>query len=267
MTEIESQSEPTGNTKTVGKRIKQDIQCYRWQFTLKAIEPIEPKIIYDNLKTHCKEFYYQLEEGKDGYKHYQGCLSLINKHRLQEVKNIIGDSTVHLENAKNWNALKNYCKKKDTYINGPWTHNSVWIETISDLNYWQELVYEKLREKPDPRKVYWIWDTPGGKGKSVFCTYCIIKLGATVLENGAYKDIAYIIPDDPKIILFDFPRTVEGRINYTAIEKCKDGRIMSSKYEGRIKLFNTPHVFVFANFPPDYKAMSMDRWEVICLDD
>jgi len=73
--------------------------------------------------------------------------------------------------------------------------------------------------------------------------------------------------DDPKIVVFDYPRTMEGMVNYTAIEACKDGRIFSAKYESKMKYFNIPHVCVFCNFPPDYEKMSMDRWEVICLDE
>lgn len=274
MTTIESHVESPGNTKTGDSnkpRKAQPTQCYRWQWTLKAHnkagELIEPETIHDNLKSYCKEWYFQLEKGEDGYIHYQGCLSLVNKERFDTVVNITGFKITHVEAAKNWFALKNYSNKINTRINGPWSHKTIYIKTIQNLNWWQEMVLAELQKQPHPRKIYWIWDEFGNKGKSVFCTYLGIKQDATILTVGGYRDIAQCMPDNPKIIAFDYPRTMDGKVNYTAIEACKDGRIFSAKYESKMKWFNVPHVLVFCNFPPEYHKMSMDRWEVICLDD
>jgi len=265
-----SQDKPVGNTAATGSKNTCVFQQYRWAFTLHANdrdELIEPEKLSSNIHQYCKEYYFQLEKCPEtGRRHYQGCLSLYKKEYLQTTKNIIGDDRVNLKKAKDWNACKNYCKKNKTRLNGPWSHETVWIETIRNLNWWQEICWTYMQETPDRRKIYWIWDRVGNKGKSEFCNYCAIRGGATILESGSYKDIAYCIPDNPKIICFDFPKTIEGRINYTAIEKCKDGRIFSSKYESKMKFFNRPHVFCFANFPPDTSTMSMDRWEIINID-
>jgi len=43
--------------------------------------------------------------------------------------------------------------------------------------------------------------------------------------------------------------------------------IYSSKYEGGYKLFNSPHVIVFANAEPKYEALSGDRWKVFNIDE
>jgi len=291
-----SQQEPGGNTSPpVLKNKIVTTQCYRWQFTLKA-EPIEPEepisqaeIIYNNLKPFCKEFYYQLEMGKnktvkntvnkgmpdecvyetveEGYLHYQGCFSLITKHRMNEVKNIIGWNNVHLESPKNWNALKNYCKKEDTRILGPWSHLTNWIKTITVLYPWQKGVVDVISLPcTNERVVYWLWGATGNIGKTAFTKWAAVHLGATVIRGGALKDIAFSIPDDPKIIIFDITRTVEGRVNYEALEACKDGMIFSAKYESRMKVFNSPHVLVFANFEPELDKLSKDRWEVINLE-
>jgi len=265
-----SHDEPAGNTKTAG----QGNQLYRWAFTLAAVydsegksEPIEPEVLHTILKEHCKEFYFQLERGENGYMHYQGCLSLKVKHRLSETKNIIGFNTVHLEPVRNWHASKNYCKKFESRVGGPWDHSSVFIKIIQDLNWWQLEVMLTLKGEPDLRKIYWIWDIEGNKGKSSFCKYCAVKLGATVLNNGSFADIAFSLPDVPRIVIFDLPRTIEGRVNYSAIEATKNGLIFSGKYESKTKLFNAPHIVVFANFGPDRTQMSDDRWEIINLDD
>jgi len=75
-----------------------------------------------------------------------------------------------------------------------------------------------------------------------------IKHKATVLNNGAFNDIAMALPNDPKIVIFNFSRGLEERVNYNAIEAVKDGLIFSGKYESKTKIFNSPHVVIFCNF-------------------
>jgi len=274
-----SQREPGGNTKTPGKSTRKPCgtQYYRWQFTLKATlddpnDPvgikhnIGPESIFKNLVNFCKEFYYQLEEGADGYLHYQGCFSLINKHRMNEVKNIIGWNNVHLEKALNWHALKNYCVKHESRVKGPWSHNTKWIKILEELAPWQEGI-RHLIDRPclDYRTIYWFWEPIGGIGKTQFCKWCSVALGATILRGGGLKDIAFALPDAPEIVIFDLPRTLEDRVNYEAIESVKDGMIFCAKYESKMKIFNSPHVVIFANFQPDRNMLSKDRWHIVRL--
>lgn len=263
-----SQDEPGGNTRSPGRH-----QLYKWQFTLKSTykspsrddEPIEPESLAAVLSKYSKIFYFQLERGEGGYEHYQGCFSLCVKHRFNEIKNMIGFSNIHLEGIKNWNASVNYCQKMETRVKGPWSHASVWVKTIDILNWWQSEIEKTLLASSDDRSIYWVWDSTGNVGKTTFCKYMAVKHGATVLNNGSFSDLAFAIPENPKIILFDLPRTIEGRVNYSAIEACKNGMIFSGKYESRMKIFNPPHVAIFANFGPDLRAMSLDRWQVIDL--
>jgi len=263
------QPEPVGNTRTTGNN-----QLYRWAFTLKSTykgdddidELIEPESLWSVLKMFCKEFIFQLELSETGYEHYQGCFSLINKHRRAEVKNILGYRNVHVEPIKNWAASKKYCSKEATRIKGPWDIYSKFIKTIQNLNYWQGPCFTLLESPPDDRSIYWIYDTAGNMGKSAFCKYCAVYLGATVINNGSFADIAFCIPENPKIVMFDLTRSIEGRVNYSALEALKNGMIFSGKYESKTKMFNPPHVFVFSNFGPDLSAMSADRWRVIDLN-
>lgn len=259
---------PAGNTKTAGLN-----SLYRWAFTLKSAYcgqdgidvPIAPRELAKILEEFCKEYYFQLEVGEGGFEHFQGCFSLKIKHRMSEVKNILGFNTIHLEPIRNWAASKRYVQKTDTRIAGPWDHKTIHIEFILQLNWWQNAVEEIIIEKPDYRTIYWIWDQKGNVGKSAFSKYCAIKHGATVVNNGSFSDLAYVIPEQPKLVIFDLPRTVEGRVNYSAIEAIKNGLIFSAKYESRTKIFNPPHVIIFANFKPDEEAMSKDRWQIIEL--
>ena len=260
-----SQGEPVGNTNTTDKKEKKvpTIQAYRWQFTLAYRgEPDEPRQVAELLRPFCKEFYYQLEEGKeDGYLHFQGCFSLTTKHRHCEVKNMIRRD-VHIEPAANWFALKNYSGKEDTRKGGPWDHTSVWIKTIETLRPWQQEIVDLVKnECTDERHIYWYWEKTGNIGKSALCKYLYVKHGACMMDGGK-RDIAFSLPNQPRICIMDLERTVEERVNYTAIEAVKNGAIFSAKYESRMRLFNSPHILVFANFPPDLSKMSKDRWIV-----
>jgi len=64
------------------------------------------------------------------------------------------------------------------------------------------------------------------------------------------------------IILWDLPRTMEDYVSYSAIEELKNGIFHSGKYESKMVLFNSPHVIIFANFPPRESALSADRWKI-----
>jgi len=238
-------------------------QLIRWFFTLHVHEPeISPKELYDRLIGHCSELYFQLERGEDtGKLHFQGCFRLHHKEYFNTVKDIIGDNTVHLEKVKNWRQAVLYCTKEETRTAGPWTHESKWIRTITELRQWQTDLLTELITFPNDRKIVWYTDTIGGAGKTQFAKYLAVHYGALVLNNAKTADIAYAT-NDPSIVIFNLSRTFENYVNYGAIESLKDGLIFSSKYESKMKLFNSPHVVIFANFDPDLSALSKDRWDI-----
>lgn len=62
-------------------------------------------------------------------------------------------------------------------------------------------------------------------------------------------------------IIFDIPRNHGGNISYDTLECIKNGMVCNTKYETGVKLFNPPHVIVFANeLPSDTEKLSADRW-------
>lgn len=284
-----SQPKPNGNTDIHLAKVPK-YQLYRWQFTLRSeVEPnelnlqdfvrkggmtasavayelkLEARRLSSILNDISKEWYMQLEkgEGGTGYIHYQGCFSLKNKEYMAAVKNLLGRNDVHLESAKNWHALKAYCSKSDTRLDGPWSHETKWIKTIESLRPWQEKVVDII-VKPcdDDRKIHWFFDAEGNTGKTSLCKYLLINFGATVVNNGSFSDLAHTLPNDPKIVCFNLPRTLESRVNYSAIEAIKDGMIFSGKYDSHTKVFDSPHVIIMANFMPKLTALSIDRWVV-----
>lgn len=255
-----SHPEPEGNTKTSDSKTN---QLYLWMITI----PVEPENenaedLATQLKEFCKKFVFQKEKGEStGYVHWQVFISLKTKERFCTVKNLF-PSKAHIEPCRDGWKASQYCKKTDTRLEGPYDEKTEFIKSIKELYPWQAKLRDELLTDPEDRKIKWIWDKEGNKGKTQFCKYMIMKHGATVLGNGQFKDIAQALPSNPKIVLFNVTRDLEDRINYSALEAVKDGLMFSGKYESRMKVFNSPHVVIFANFEPKKTAMSKDRWDI-----
>lgn len=67
----------------------------------------------------------------------------------------------------------------------------------------------------------------------------------------------------PELIICDIPRSSFEYINYTSLEKLKDGCFYSGKYEGGLCVFPTPIVICLANKEPNKLMLSGDRWKVV----
>ncbi len=134
------------------------------------------------------------------------------------------------------------------------------------LREWQRRVYNILKsDEVHPRRVYWIWDKTGNKGKSFLATYCTATLDCIIFENGKSADLKYAY-NGQRVVIFDFSRMQEEQINYQVMESIKNGRVFSAKYESKMKVFDPPHVICFANFEPKREAMSADRWAIVDLE-
>ena len=92
--------------------------------------------------------------------------------------------------------------------------------------------------------------------------YLETKHGAFVVTNGRTSDIALAYEDNP-IVVFDFSRTQEERVNYNVIECFCNGRIFSSKYESQVRRFKRPQILCLSNFYPDKSKLSDDRWQIL----
>lgn len=65
------------------------------------------------------------------------------------------------------------------------------------------------------------------------------------VTNGKTKDIAYMYHGEP-VVIFDISRT-SCEPNYQVIEALKNGKVFSSKYNSRTKVFPAPFVLIFSN--------------------
>ena len=89
------------------------------------------------------------------------------------------------------------------------------------LRDWQRRVYAILSSNEvHPRRVYWIWDKTGNKGKSFLATYCTATLDCIIFENGNSADLKYAY-NGQRVVIFDFSRMQEEQINYQVMKSIK----------------------------------------------
>lgn len=135
------------------------------------------------------------------------------------------------------------------------------LQIKENLRLFQKKILSYIdREVPHQRSIIWIVDTLGGAGKSSLAAHLIQSHHFLTFNNGKTADIAYAWNGEN--VIFDLARSQQEHINYEIIEQVKNGVVFSSKYNSMMKVFERPHVFVFANVEPDYSKMSNDRWQV-----
>lgn len=264
-----SQNESGGNTSTPDSSFKEKknnnpkFQIYCVFFTYQISKPEEPNAewLCNHLKQWSKKFEFQLEMAPTtGQLHYQGWVSLKQKEYFNTIRNIM--APMHIEGVKDNYKSDCYCRKGETKIEGPWNEKSTFIKTIELTDEWmQDLSLDLTECEPDPRKIIWYVDIIGGKGKTSFSKYMAVKHKACILNSGKSSDVAYAI-NNPKIVIIDLSRSIEGHFNYDILEQIKNGMVFSSKYESNTKMFNNPHVVVFSNWAPDINKLSKDRWDI-----
>lgn len=133
--------------------------------------------------------------------------------------------------------------------------------THKELNKVQTKIMEHIATQNE-RQVTWVYDEEGGCGKTWLSKYLIANCDAIRFTNGKTKDISYAYNNNP-IVVFDFARSCEDRINYQIIEDLKNGILFSTKYESKQKIFAPPKIVIMANFHPNKSALSKDRWDII----
>jgi len=134
------------------------------------------------------------------------------------------------------------------------------------LHDWQQDIVTELEQGTVPkRKVTWVFDAIGNKGKSWLAAHLEHKFPdrVLVLVGGKHLDMAYTYAQCvADIVIFDLPRTYEESVPYALMEQLKNGRVSSQKYQPKMVKRTSVWVYVFANFEPDYSKLSADRWDL-----
>lgn len=140
-------------------------------------------------------------------------------------------------------------------------------ENYEEKRPFQQQLDDLIAEKPDRRIINLIVDPSGCSGKSLW------------QANAAYRHDALQIPDmtDSKdihqfcisfkpstIYMLNFPKAFDRRMRgaFGALESLKDGYLYETRYRGKIRYQEPPHVLVFANEVPDMSYLSLDRWRI-----
>lgn len=244
--------------------------CFTWNnYEEEDIETLE------TLFRHLAHKYcFQREVGEECHTpHLQGIVSLKKKMRWSEFGL---PKSIHWEKAKHVTKAYLYACKESTRVQGtrPYTMNYAVpkpLKLITPNRAWQLDILNIIKDEADERTVHWYWEPHGGSGKSSFTKYLVAKHNALFFEQGKHGDIMHMIAhadmDTSRIVVIDVPRDNGNRVSYKAIEAIKNGMIFSGKYETKAKLFESPHVIIFANEGPEEERLSRDRWHIVRIDD
>lgn len=225
------------------------------------------------LAQHLEKKHYQPEIGKNGTKHLQGYGMFKNPRAFNAIIKLFPG--IHIEKIKNYKATIQYCMKEDTKA-GPLVSDIIKPKIKDPLDGvslypFQSAILDAVKLPPDSRTINWYWDSKGNSGKTSLGKSLAIRYPNEVLYlSGKCADVKYGVAQfisNPKnnfrIAIFNLTRTIEDYVSYAALEEVKDGIFFSTKYESGMVLFDVPHIYVFANFPPDVNKMSKDRWNIV----
>lgn len=261
-----------------------------WDFRLSA-EGINYEVIIKQLKLIAKRYAFQLEEGtQTGYRHFQGRMSLIKKHRKSELMKMFVDIPVpnYLEptaNATYYAGDMFYVMKDETRIEGPWDERVIekyiprqYRDMLSKLYPYQKHIYDNAQVF-DTRIINMIYCPFGNIGKSTIASVC--ELFANGIDLPPVNDAEKLIQSccdiceakqirNPSPIFVDLPRAMnKERLNgiYTAIEQIKKGKLFDLRYKYKEYWIDSPQIWVFSNLAPDFEMLSLDRWRVWSVDE
>lgn len=251
-----------------GNNVSSPSPQYKYDFVINNWNEEEFRDLCQTLTKIAKKALVGSEVGESGTRHLQCYVSLIKKERIATLRVRPGLQRASFRKCRNESALIDYCQKEGIVLFRIGFPKPVRV--IDTLYPWQKKIEDLYLTEPDNRKIYWFWESVGNIGKSAFVKYMIVKHKAIFCDGGKKSDLVNLVfntnMDDVKCVIWDLPRSTKGSISYATLECVKNGIICNTKYETGVKVFNPPHIIVFANYPPDdIHQLSGDRWEVMEL--
>nr|WAE42990.1 MAG: replication associated protein [Cressdnaviricota sp.] len=248
-----------------------------WFCTWNNYPKDEVEAFYDRCANECEYFNFQEEIGASGTPHIQGAFKLKTKARLGKMKEL--SHLAHWEQCKNPLAAQQYCRKEGKDGLAPGGKRYIYpplVKVLPDnlLKPWHHTILGMMKTEATYRDINWIYDPTGNNMKSAFVKKCAYELGTMFITGGKGSDILHMVAEHLEkkypvnwTLMIDYPRTLEGKVSYPAIEMIKNGFWSSPKYEGKKVIVNHPHIFVFANWLPEITAMTADKWIIWDISD
>lgn len=167
------------------------------------------------------------------------------------------------------NQIKSYIQSRDACI-----IRSSWVLPVNPYP-WQSDVLSILDiptvpvlAAPHDRRVNWIYDLRGGKGKSTLVQMILRKYGdnAVLCISSSYKRVVESMQQNQHVVLMDLPRAYPmDKFQYDSLELIKNGAGARVMYIPETKVWRNPHLVVFSNSLPDRSKLTLDRWHVLDL--
>lgn len=274
---VPSSSESLGNTDSkLSTKKKQISPAKRWPFVLNNYTDEEISSIVPILKEKCKVWAFSKEVGESGTPHLQGYVEFKLKTRPRS----IGCTPRIHWGDKNGKPARGTREENLDYIRkaGPVYMSGGLPEPVRTISYeqmydWQKEIIEEIEQTPNDRTIVWIWSEQGCLGKTAICKYLTVNYGAICLHGKGHdvrngiSDYVKTQGDTPKIVVVPVPRCKGSTyVSYEALENIKDMYFYSGKFEGGMVCGNPPHLYIFANEPPQTEKLSEDRWVIRNID-
>lgn len=278
VTEVENGNTNSTSGEPQKKKQKRTNQLIKWDFVwnnypqnyVETLETVFSKI--------CTKYLFENEIGEEnGTPHIQGAIWLKKPMRWEEFGLPIQISYRPIRNER---AVIDYCRK-DYDNNVPGCVLTIRgfpaeLKIIKELRPFQQDLVNFSQLPPNDRKILYIYDEEGDKGKTQFTKYMVARYNALFCTGGRYEDMTYLLAaaqkngrdlNIPFTFILNVPRDVSSdHISYKALEAIKDGLMTSPKYESTSLVFNSPHVWVFSNSPPNLDKLSADKWELYTIN-
>jgi hypothetical protein len=133
--------------------------------------------------------------------------------------------------------------------------NDPQLTIIDPQRKWQLKLLSLLQSTPDSTYIHWYWNPVAEWNSSSLCKYLAQKHNALIVTgNKQYAYQSFLrYTQKRSIIIVNIMENQE--IDYDLLENIKDGMLCDF---GHMILFNSPHVIVFANRPPEYANLKLE---------
>ncbi len=148
---------------------------------------------------------------------------------------------------------------------------------IEKLRKWQQIIERETNNEVDDRKIVWIYDNIGRKGKTQLIHYLRNKYPEKYISIGSlnHRNMGTVIDGyvtkkkwRGDTILIDLPRSCEKLEIYQALEQLKNAQVSVEKYESKeLSLAKQCHIIIFANFLPNANITKESRNSTKISDD